>query len=143
MIIFLAGLVSVNSTTVVKMCALGLKGSFHMILNILLFHARNLFQANMPDHMQCRRRVCCICWNRCGKKVDTIIEPGSKLEGGSTPTTKQRTCNIVFQMFCCTLFSSIFLEWDGLRGTNISTYIVLFLPITWQTTFARSDHRGH
>ena len=53
-----------------------------MILNILLYHARNLFQANMPDHMQCRRRVCSICWNRCGKKVDTIIEPGSKLEGG-------------------------------------------------------------
>ena len=36
----------------------------------------------MPDHMQCRRKVCAVCWNRSSKKIDTVIEAGSKFEAG-------------------------------------------------------------
>ena len=36
----------------------------------------------MPDHQQCRRRVCCIYWNRSSSKVDTIIVSGDRFEKG-------------------------------------------------------------
>ena len=42
---------------------------------------RNAFSgSDMPDHAQSRTRVCSICWNRSGKKVDLVVEVGSKHE---------------------------------------------------------------
>ena len=36
----------------------------------------------MLDHAQSRVKVCAVCYNRCCKKVDSIVESGSRFEGG-------------------------------------------------------------
>ena len=34
----------------------------------------------MPDHATSRSRICAVCWNRSGKKVEVLVEVGSKHE---------------------------------------------------------------
>ena len=31
-------------------------------------------------HAECRSRVCCICWNRSGKKIILVLEGGTDFE---------------------------------------------------------------
>ena len=36
----------------------------------------------MPNHTASRQRVCAVCWNRGGKKIERIIGAGSQIELG-------------------------------------------------------------
>ena len=36
----------------------------------------------LPNHDECRKLVCCICWNRAEKKISLTVAQGSELERG-------------------------------------------------------------
>ena len=36
----------------------------------------------MPSHADSRAKVCAVCWNRKGKKIELVLKEGSNLENG-------------------------------------------------------------
>ena len=50
-----------------------------VLFRLLLFTMPRLA---LPNHNECRKLVCCICWNRSEKKISVIVAQGSELEGG-------------------------------------------------------------